>query len=186
MREYFNRLEKITDASAAAALASPQPNTRGATMITALARAYDAPTVAALHGLLDQAQQAAALDASIARRIAFLRRGLQLADVQAQAFRLQDENDAATLRARRAEVLAFMTKRYGVMRDIVENDVLAVSIPYLLWGGEGNFRALQSPQSWKVLAGPEGVGSAVKAETKTVVDADENGMPEEQTALATP
>ena len=65
-----------------------------------------------------------------------------------------------------------MMKRYALMKDIFHNQPLAIDISYLLWGSEGIFGPLQSAKTKQLLATPTNV--------KTIIDADEHGMPEEQ------
>jgi hypothetical protein len=147
VRRYFERVEALTDA--VAAKASP---------ITA---PYTPETVAELCGLLDAAREADA-DATVRRRVAFLRRGLTFAALQQQAYAFLDAHADKALSAEdKAQIMALQQAKWTFMRTSFREEPLAVNMPMVAWGGEGLFRKY----GWK------GAANA----TQVAVDADEEG-----------
>ena len=90
-----------------------------------------------LRGLLDRAERLAE-DKAVQTRIAFLRRGLDFTDIQAQAYRfLREEGDV-----NREAAHQVLDREYWLMRDVFENGYLAVNVAYVAWGGGGRWRRL--------------------------------------------
>lgn len=179
IKKYFSQIEKITLEAADAGAASPEENYRGRLMIDTLAELYDPATLKELHGLLDQAGNRVQGDKAILDRIEFLRTALFYAEVQAQAFRMVNAARDDKEKIDKKAILPFMEKRYRVMRYIFLNQPTAFDIPYLLWGSEGNFRALQSKESWKILADGSDDEVLKIMQANPLADADEFGVMEE-------
>jgi len=139
---------------------------------TTLAQQYNANNIAILRGHLNDARKAIGNDETQLKRVDFLESGLNFAELQAQAFSLLNEVKANGKAGKQEAIDSLMTKRYALMKDIFHHQPLAVDISYLLWGSEGIFRPLQSANTKQLLATPTNV--------KTIIDADEHGMPEEQ------
>lgn len=181
IKKYFSRIEEITMKAADTGAANPKDNYRAGLMISTLAELYNPATLKELNGLLDQAKQAAG-DEDVSRRIEFMRLSLTFTAVQAPAFRMIDEAKEEKQKIDRKAVIPFMKKRYSVMRYIFLNYPTAIDIPYLLWGSEGNFRALQSKESWKLLANRDNDDILQKLNNAAaIVDADEYGNAEKVT-----
>jgi hypothetical protein len=131
VREYFRRVEAATDQLAAAAAAEEARN------LTVTAP-YTADVVQQLRALLDRAATLAAADPLVCRRIAFLRRGLDFTDLQAQAYRYLEQEDAAD----RAAAHDVLDRRYRLMREIFQQSPLAVNVAQVAWGGGGYWKRL--------------------------------------------
>ncbi len=131
VREYFTRIERLTDQIAA----TTDPGSLRGVDVTV---PYTAEIISELGGLLDQAEKSAAEDEIILARIAFLRRGLDFTDLQAQAYRfLRQEGDVDREAAHR-----LLDRKYWLMRDIFEKSHLAVNVAYVAWGGGAHWRRL--------------------------------------------
>jgi hypothetical protein len=131
VRDYFRRVEQLTDQIAAAT----EPGSLRGVDVTG---PFTPETVSELRGLLDQAAKMSADDAAVQARIAFLRRGLDFTDVQAQAYRFwRKEGDVDREAAHRV-----LDRKYWLMRDIFEHSHLAVNVAYVAWGGGARWRRL--------------------------------------------
>jgi len=131
IRRYFGRVEQITSKMAREGLAD------GARRLD-ITRPYTPDVVEELAALLDQAEKLADGNDAILARIGFLRRGLEFTDVQAQAYRfLRQDADADRSAAQR-----LLDRKYWMMRDIFQNNHLAVNVAYIAWGGGGNWKRL--------------------------------------------
>ncbi|MFA7172418.1 MAG: DUF4838 domain-containing protein [Kiritimatiellia bacterium] len=151
MRRYFTRIEQLTDMIAARELPVTVP--------------YTPEVVGELNGLLDAAN-AADVDNTVRRRIAFLRRGLNFATLQHQTYAFAAEHPDKNLSdVDRARITALQQEKWLWMRHSFREEPLAVNMPGLAWGGEPKFRKY----GWK---------GAVSM-PKPVVDADEHGRPVE-------
>ncbi len=142
------------------------------TETTTLAQQYNAKDTAILRGYLNDARRAIGNDETQLKRVDFLGAGLDFAQLQAQAFHMLDEVKKSGKPGKQEDIDTLMTKRYTLMKELFHSQPLAVDISYLLWGSEGHFRRLQSAKTKQLLATPTNV--------KTIIDADEHGMPEEQ------
>lgn len=152
-RKYLLRLEKLTDRVAAKELGITEP--------------YTPEEVAELRGYLDAAEKKAAGDTGSLRRIAFLRRGLDYTDVQAQAYRLFARvKDDQLPPEYKAEAGKLMARRWEMMRQMFKEEPYAVNVAYVSWS-EGE--KLVRPLGW----------TKPSPETTEVV-ADEQGRPEER------
>ena len=130
VREYFARVEQATDSIAASSGGSPRD-----VDVTA---SYTPQRIAELRGLLDQAGNMASNNPAIEARLRFLRHGLDFTDLQAQAYRLlRADGKPDRLVARQV-----LDKDYWLMREIFENDPLAVNVAYVAWGGGGLWKRL--------------------------------------------
>ena len=96
-------------------------------------RTYDAGALGRLRGLLDGAGRAAAADADVQARIAFLRMGLNFTELQASldALSRQAAEKDPAYDARRAEQL--LELNYIALRDVALHHNLAVNAANLLW-----------------------------------------------------
>ena len=131
VREYFARIERLTDQIAATTEA-------GSMRDVDVTMPFTPEMISELRGLLDQAEETAAGDDAVLARIAFVRRGLDFTDLQARAYRfLRDEGAADREAARRV-----LDRKYWLMRDIFENGHLAVNVAYVAWGGGARWRRL--------------------------------------------
>jgi len=131
VRQYFLRIERLTDGIAAAT----EPASLRSVDVTA---PFTPAIIAELSGTLDEAEKLAAGDNAVLARIAFLRDGLDFTDLQAQAYRfLRQEGKVDREAARR-----LLDRKYWLMRDIFENHHLAVNVAYVAWGGGARWRRL--------------------------------------------
>ena len=148
VRQYFARVEAMTDEIAAGELPVTAPYTR--------------ERVAELDGLL-AAAWAADGDETVRRRVAFLRRGLAFAPLQqaSQAFFLAHPDKRLTAEEK-ARIMALQREKWDVMRGMFEEEPLAVNMPLVAWGSEIKFRKY----GWKGAAG---------AAPRTKVEADGEG-----------
>jgi hypothetical protein len=148
VRRYFDRIETLTDAVAAHASPVTSP--------------YTPETVAELGALLEAARQAD-VDETVRRRVAFLRYGLDFAALQQQAYAfLAAHADKALSAADKAQIMALQQAKWTFMHTFFQEEPLAINMPMVAWGGEGNFRKY----GWKGAA-----GALPKAKT----EADEEG-----------
>ena len=151
IRRYFARIEQLTDMTAAKELTVTAP--------------YTLEVVEELNGLLDAARGADE-DGTVRRRIAFLRRGLNFATLQHQAYAFAAAHPDKNLSdADQARIMALQQEKWLSMRRFFREEPLAVNMPGLVWGGEAKFRKY----GWK--------GAA--SMPKPVADADEHGRPVE-------
>lgn len=164
IKKYFLHIENLMD--------NVEVEASGALNLYSLAEQYDAGTIATLRSHLNQARQAIGNNETQLKRVDFLQAGLDFAELQAQAFGWVQEIKSNGKAGKQQAIDSLMTKRYRIMKEIYYNQPLANDISYLLWGSENTFRSLQSAKTKKLLATPPNA--------KTVIDADEHGMPEEQ------
>lgn len=119
MRRYFDRLESLMNQTAAA---ETKPYT-----------AYTPAVLQELRQLLARAGEAVRDDAACRKRVAFVQRGLQWAGLEVRVHTmleaLPDIDQAA------AKLL--FDERRELMRDIFQNDPLAVNVAYVSWGEDG-------------------------------------------------
>jgi hypothetical protein len=131
VREYLTRIERLTDQIAAAT----EPGSLRGVDVTG---PFTPEIVSELRRLLDRAEQLAGDDEAFQTRIAFLRRGLDFTDVQAQAYRfLREEGNVDREAAHRV-----LDRKYWLMRDVFEHSHLAVNVAYVAWGGGARWRRL--------------------------------------------
>jgi hypothetical protein len=164
VKKYFQHIEDLMD--------NVQVEANGALNLYSLAQQYDAPNITLLRSYLNQARQAIGNDATQLKRVDFLETGINFAELQSQAFGWVQEIKSNGKAGKQEAIDSLMTKRYSLMKELYQNQPLAIDISYLLWGSEGTFRPLQSSKTKQLLASPPNA--------KTIIDADENGMPEEQ------
>jgi hypothetical protein len=132
VREYFARIERLTDQIAA----GTEPGSLRGVDVTV---PFTPGVLSELRGLLDQAEKSSPQDTSILARIAFLRRGLEFTDVQAQAYRfLREESEVDREAAHRV-----LDRKYWLMRDIFQDSHSAVNVAYVAWGGGARWRRLR-------------------------------------------
>ena len=131
VKAWFLRIEAITDEVAAQEL-------------TSLLAPYTPEVCAELHGLLDQAEKAAAKDDEIVRRrIDFLRTGIDFVEIQAKTHRFAEAHrDVRPTPEELEAFLADMEEKFQLMREIFREDPLALNTPMIAWGSEGTFRRL--------------------------------------------
>jgi hypothetical protein len=148
VREYFARIEAITDEIAAKELPVTAP--------------YTPERVAELDALLDAAQ-AADEDETVRRRVAFLRRGLAFAPLQcaSQAF-FDAHPDKRLSPEEKARITELQKEKWDFMRRTFREEPLAVNMPMVAWGSEIRFRKY----GWK---------GAASVLPKGGVEADEEG-----------
>jgi hypothetical protein len=164
VRKYLARIEELTNRIAAEELEITDP--------------YTPEAIAELRGHLDAAEKAAGEEAAVRRRVAFLRRGLDWADVQARAYRMlarlklpaaspEDKQPAyrEATPEEKAEAGKLLDARYRMMRRILKEEPYAVNVGYVMWGEGARF----APLGWN------GPSAAAKGE----VEADEVGRPVE-------
>ncbi|MCX7044297.1 MAG: DUF4838 domain-containing protein [Candidatus Sumerlaeota bacterium] len=149
-KRYLARIEQLTDRIAAEEC--------GITVH------YTPEVIVELRGLLESADKAAAADEPSRRRVAFLRRGLEFTDIQAQCYRVADAAESKPLTPdEKKSFLALMDRKWTLMRQMFRDEPLAVNVAYVCWGGEGRFRKL----GW----------SRPSPQLKAKVEADEQGRP---------
>lgn len=93
---------------------------------------------------LDAADKAADNDDIIRRRIVFLRRGFEIAELQGQIYPLLEKcksKDTPPAEAKQAqdEMNRLLERKFLLMWDIIQNDTLAVNVAYMCFGEWGNF-----------------------------------------------
>ncbi len=136
IRAYYARIEQVGDQVAAQDLVA---GVDGQYLIQP--DAFSPEVITELRGRLDAAQRLAQGQDAVLARIAFLRRGLDWSEAQADAYRLfKIKGDAPAtpeLRVRAAEVL---TKKWILARQIFAEAPYAVNVGYVYWGGEWRFR----------------------------------------------
>lgn len=164
IKKYFQHIENLTY--------GVNTEEAGDTGSTTLAQQYNANNIAILRAHLNEARQAIGNHETQLKRVDFLESSLNFAELQAQAFSLLQEVKANGKAGKQEAIDSLMMKRYALMKDTFHNQPLAIDISYLLWGSEGIFGPLQSAKTKQLLATPTNV--------KTIIDADEHGMPEEQ------
>lgn len=156
VRRYLTRIEKITDRIAANDLT-----------VTEL---YTPEAISALSALLDEADRLNA-DATVRRRIAFLRRGLAFTALQHRAHQFVARHAVTPLTpAEKRELAAVQQEKWLFMRRLFREEPLAVNVPQVAWGSEGAFGKL----GW----------SGAKSVSKEIADADEDGRPAEAINLS--
>ncbi|NLT70207.1 MAG: DUF4838 domain-containing protein [Verrucomicrobiaceae bacterium] len=127
VKGFFLRIEAITNEVAAQGLPKLAP--------------YTPSVCAELRERLDEAASLAGGDEVVARRIAFLRSGIQFAEIQARthafaaAAKERKPDEAARERFR-----ADMESKFQLMRTLYRDEPLALSMPQIAWGSEGTFR----------------------------------------------
>ena len=148
-RRYFDRIEHITNRIAAEQLPITAP--------------YTPEIVAELRTILDAAT-GKANDELCARRVAFLRVGLEFTTLQHRAHALlAHANAAGRSNELKAAVRTLQQEKWLLMRQIFRTEPMAVNVAMVAWGSEGLFRRL----GW----------SGAKSVPKAVVEADEEGRP---------
>ena len=96
-----------------------------------------------LRGYLGTAERATAEDAGSRRRIAFLRRGLDLTEIEAAAHRLLRQTELNA--DEKAEARRLLDRRWVMMRKIFEEEHYAVNVAAVLQSESQRF----SPLGWK-------------------------------------
>lgn len=156
VRRYLTRIEELTN-DIAAHDSKPQAP-------------YTPEAVAELRGILAAADQQAG-DDLIRRRIRFLRRGLDFAALQNRTHALLSRHARQPLSAAdKSALLKLQEEKWLLMRRIFREEPMAVNVPMVAWGSEGGFARL----GWK------GAGSVARS----VIDADEEGRPVDESAPA--
>jgi hypothetical protein len=131
VKRYFARVEAITDDIA-------RQTSSGESRRLDITQPFTPDTVKELSNLLEQAENLADGNEPVTKRIRFLRRGLEFSDVQARAYRfLREEANTDRDAARR-----LLDQKFRMMRDIFEEDHLAVNVAYIAWGGGGYWKRL--------------------------------------------
>ena len=136
VRRYFAKIEQLTDevASAEVQAGASRPN---------VTEPYTQETIAALRGLLDEADAAASSDEAVRQRIAFLRVGLDFTELQAKIYRFLRRDAEKRLSAdERADVQRLLDEKWLKMRDLFQNEHLAVNVSAMCWGEWGRFKRL--------------------------------------------
>ncbi|TCO87553.1 uncharacterized protein DUF4838 [Chthoniobacter flavus] len=152
IENYFARLEALMNQTAAVNHA-PGPDTPNGTIMIP----YTPEVLAELRGYLDAADRATAGDAASQRRIAFLRRGLDLTEIEAAAHSFLRR--AKELNAdEKAEAVKLLDRRWVTMRKIFTEDHYAVNVAGLLQAEDHRFK----PLGWK------GPSTAARASVATV------------------
>jgi len=136
---YFARLEALMDHTAAENHA-PGPDTPGGTIMIP----YTPEVLVELRGYLEAADRATAGDAASQRRIAFLRRGFDLTEIEASAHRFLRR--AKELNAdEKAEAIKLLDHRWVMMRQIFAEEHYAVNVAAILQSEDHRFK----PLGWK-------------------------------------
>ena len=135
VRHYFNRLETITNEIAAnrAALDADIDTAKIEPLGT-----FTPQALAELRDLLRQAREQAASDAISLKRLAFLERGLRWTETESRVHAFFQQTDKVA--ARKA-----CEERFALMRDVFQNDFLAVNVAAISWGEDGYIKRL----GWK-------------------------------------
>jgi hypothetical protein len=139
IESYFARLEALMNQTAAVNHA-PGPDTPNGTIMIP----YTPEVLAELRGYLDAAERATADDTASQRHIAFLRRGLDLTDIEAAAhgfLRRAKELNADE----KAEAVKLLDRRWITMRKIFTEEHYAVNVAGLLQAEDHRFKSL----GWK-------------------------------------
>ena len=128
---------------------------------------YTPEVLAELRGYLDAADRATMDDAAARRRIAFLRRGLDLTEVQAAAHRFLRR--AKDLNAEeKAEAARLLDRRWVMMRKMFEEEHYAVNVAAVLQGEDRRF----APLGW---TSPSAAARANVSATSPQRDIDPRG-----------
>ena len=136
IESYFARLEQLMNQTAAENHA-PGPDTPdGSIMIP-----YTPEVLAELRGYLDAADRAATDDAGARRRIAFLRRGFELTEIEATAHRFLRRAKELTAEEK-AEATRLLDRRWILMRKIFEEEHYAVNVAGVLQSEDRRFARL--------------------------------------------
>jgi hypothetical protein len=136
IRTYFDRLEAVTNEIAARQAAAEDEE--GSSRKLDDLSPFTAGVLGELGRLLDAARQQAAGDDVVLKRFAFLERGLRWTESEVQAHAVRRTGD-------RAAAKPVLDARFALMREIFEQDFLAVNVAAISWGEDGYFRAL----GWK-------------------------------------
>ena len=151
VKAYLMKVEALTDKMAAKELDFTAP--------------YTPEAMTELRARLDAAAKAARGDDAAARRVAFLRCGLDFTAFQAEAYRALEQSKKAKLsKGALQEAQQLLARRWRLMRKMFTDEPLAVNVAYLSWGEGGRFQRL----------GWQGRPSAAELEA---VEADEQGRP---------
>jgi len=129
VKAYLMRIEALSNEIAAQGVGITAP--------------YTPEAIAELRNFLERADEKAAGDPAIVRRIRFLQYGLDFTELQAASYRLLDESNAKGLtpeiRRRASETL---TEKWELARQMFLDEPYAVNTPYVYWGGEARFGRL--------------------------------------------
>jgi hypothetical protein len=135
VRRYFDALEAITDkiATNRQALSEDLDIAKMEPL-----RVFTPGVIAGLRAHLRQAREQAAGDEIILKRLAFLDTGLRWTEIEGRVhtFFLKDAKHDKTA-ARKA-----CDERYAMMRNIFQNDFLAVNVASVSWGEDGYIKRL--------------------------------------------
>lgn len=157
VRRYFDDLEAITNHVAA------NQEARSEDIDSAKIEPFGVFTpeaIAKLRGCLRLAHEAAADDDLVLKRLAFLETGLRWTEMEARVHGFFLKN------AKRDKPAARKTcdERYEMMRDIFQNNFLAVNVAAVSWGEDGHIKRL----GWKYpVAGAESITGAPQSGNKT-------------------
>jgi len=133
IKRYFARIEQLTDETAA----------RQAEASRDVTEPYTAQVIGELRELLDQADEAAAGDPEVRRRIAFLDVGLDFSELQARIYRLLRLSRQRRLDEReRAEAIRLLDRKFAMMREIFNEHHFAVNVAAICWGEWWRFKRL--------------------------------------------
>ncbi len=129
VEQFFRRLESITDGVAAEAADKLAP--------------YTAETCSELHRLLDRAGALAATDDLVCRRVAFLRSGIEFAEVQARTHGFASASrDRSPAEGEVERFRGDLERKFQLMRRLYREEPLALNPAMIAWGSEGVFRRL--------------------------------------------
>lgn len=137
IREYFAILEALTRRIAAGVEAGIEEELREEEVdfmrsrqrfLSIIPDFYTQQQLAALNAQLDDAAGAAAGDDVVLRRIAFLRRGLEYADIYSRLY--TEHRREAPDRARMHDLLQ---ERYAFLDEVFKEDPFAIGVPWLAW-----------------------------------------------------
>src|SRR5262245_36691335 len=119
VRRYFDQLEAVMK--------------EVATAKSKAAIAFRAEVLASLQTQLDQARKEAGNDAAIGKRLDFLELGLRWTTVEARAHGFL----AAGTKTDKEQAKRTLDERYLLMRQIFQNNPMAVNVAYVSWGEDG-------------------------------------------------
>ncbi|MDD4098651.1 MAG: DUF4838 domain-containing protein [Lentisphaeria bacterium] len=138
VRHYFAEVEKISARAArevsarakaqAMADADNDDPARGRLHWGAFAAAYSPADIERLGAILNRAQQAAQPDETIARRVDFLRAGLNFTAIRARAFDVCFQNPGS-----KEEKIAAVNEQYEYFKTLYLKYPLAVNVAFLGW-----------------------------------------------------
>ena len=136
VRSYFDKLEAITNQIATNREALNDD--MDAAKIEPIG-VFTPAVVAELRDLLRQARQQAVNDETMLKRLAFLELGLRWTETEARLHTFFHKD----AKLDKAGAKKACDERFAMMRDIFENNVLAVNVAYISWGEDGYLKRLR-------------------------------------------